>query len=274
MTPKTNADHLRVLTFNLNNPSPERAERQLAWLAARPEHVLVLTETAPSKGCDLLAARFSQAGYEVAFEEPEPGERGAMIVSRLPLTAPTPCKVSYLPCRAVSAAIKTAAGTVDVIGLYVPSRDATPAKTERKRRFLTACREAIPTGTAPTARLVLGDLNILEPTHQPRYGFFQPFEYEFYDWLGQSGYQDAFRLRHPDTDEYSWVGRTGDGYRYDHIFVSGHLTPLVVDCYYVHEPRETRLTDHSAMAAELRLPIADPLVVSDPSVTPAAETLF
>ncbi|WP_246561667.1 hypothetical protein [Streptomyces roseirectus] len=64
-----------VLTFNLNNPSRERAERQLAYLAARPEQVLVLTETADSAGCVFLAERFTAAGYAVTFPRPEP--RGA-----------------------------------------------------------------------------------------------------------------------------------------------------------------------------------------------------
>ncbi|WP_063784185.1 endonuclease/exonuclease/phosphatase family protein [Streptomyces sp. SBT349] len=274
MTPETTAEHLRVLTFNLNNPSPERAERQLAWLANRPEQVLVLTETAPSKGCDILAERFSQAGYEVDFPAPGPGERGVMIVSRLPLAQPEPCGVDYLPCRAVSVAVKTANGPVDIVGLYIPSRDATPEKTERKRRFLSACRQAIPPGNTQVARLIIGDFNILEPDHQPRYPFFRPFEYAFYEWLGQAGYRDAFRLLYPDAAEYSWVGRTGDGYRYDHIFTSDDVSPLVDECAYVHEPRNNRLTDHSAMRALLRIPVVDPLVVSDPTATPAAETLF
>ena len=51
---------LDVLTFNLNNPSRERAERQLDYLAARPESVLVLTETADSAGCALLADGFTR----------------------------------------------------------------------------------------------------------------------------------------------------------------------------------------------------------------------
>ncbi|NJQ04036.1 endonuclease/exonuclease/phosphatase [Streptomyces lonarensis] len=236
---------------------------------------MVLTETAPSRGCDLLAARFSAAGYEVSFPKPQDRERGAMIVSRLPFAGPPPCEVGYLPCRAVSVTVKTASDTVDVTGLYVPSRDATPAKTERKRRFLAACRDSIPTGAdQAAARIVLGDLNILEPDHRPRYRFFKAFEYEFYDWLTQAGYHDAFRLRHPDADAYSWVGRTGDGYRYDHIFVSDPLTRTVVECSYLHEPRAARLTDHSAMTVRLELPVTNALVVSDPSDPPPAEALF
>src|SRR5207253_2095239 len=74
---------LSLLTFNIGNPSADRAERQLAWLASRDEHVLVLTETKASAGCKLLADAFASAGYAVCFPEPAPGEYGTMIVAKV-----------------------------------------------------------------------------------------------------------------------------------------------------------------------------------------------
>jgi exodeoxyribonuclease-3 len=110
-----------VLTFNLNNPSRERAERQLSYLASRPEQVLVLTETVASAGCEFLAQRFTAAGYDVEFPRPERGERGVMIVSRLPLSRPD-VTFDYLPHRGVAVSVETDSGPLDVIGLYVSSR--------------------------------------------------------------------------------------------------------------------------------------------------------
>jgi exodeoxyribonuclease-3 len=263
-----------VLTFNLNNPSRKRAERQLSWLAARPEHVMVLTETAPSEGCEFLAARFEAAGYRVIFPPPERGERGVMIVSRLPVQH-SGTLFSYLPHRGVSATVATETGLLDIIGLYVPSRDATPAKTERKRRFLQEAARAIPLG-ATGARIVIGDFNILEPKHEPRYPFFKPFEYAFYKGLEEAGYCDAFRHLAPTDAEYSWVGRTGDGYRYDHAHVSAGLADAITGCVYIHEPRTRtdRLTDHSALAVQLDVTPAAQLPVSDPTDLAATGALF
>jgi exodeoxyribonuclease-3 len=265
-----------VLTFNLNRPSTQRAERQLAYLAGRPEHVLVLTETAPSAGCDLLADRFRSAGHHVLFPRPpEPGERGVMLVSRLALR-PSPVRFGYLPHRAVAATVDTAAGPLEIVGLYVPSRDATPEKTARKRQFLAECRRAIPAGPAEGGRLVIGDFNVLEPDHRPRYGTFQAFEYDFYRWLGDAGYADAFRTLYPGAAEYSWVGRTGDGYRYDHAHLSAGLAGALTACRYLHEPRTApdRLTDHSALSLHLAVAALAPLPVADPVTTEAAGVLF
>jgi exodeoxyribonuclease-3 len=256
---------LGVLTFNLNNPGLERAERQLEYLAARPEPVLVLTETADSTGCDMLASRFQAAGYDVTFPRPVRGERGVMVVSRL-ATRPGPASVDYLPHRCVSVTVDTDEGPLDVIGLYVPSRDATEAKTTRKRRFLEECRQSLPQGHGVPLRLVLGDFNLLEPKHEPRYRFFQPFEYAFYEWLQEAGYTDAFRALHPKAAEYSWVGRTGDGYRYDHAHASAALVTAVHGCTYVHDVRTgpDRLTDHSALSVSLAARPVAPLAVTTP----------
>ncbi|RPK58340.1 exonuclease III [Streptomyces sp. ADI96-15] len=267
----TSLGTLDVLTFNLNNPGRERAERQLAYLAARPEQVLVLTETANSAGCDLLERRFTAAGYSVTFPRPElRGERGVMVVSRLE-ARPLSTGVDFLAHRAVGIQVDTETGPLDIIGLYVPSRDATEKKTERKRNFLQECRKLPDGGDAD--RVVLGDFNVLEPGHVPRYRFFSPFEYEFYSWFEAAGYVDAFRHLHPDTLDYSWVGRTGDGYRYDHVHVSGPLAGALRHCSYVHEPRTMpdRLTDHSALGVRLAVSAAAPLPVTDP--TQAVEPL-
>ncbi|MEV6804667.1 endonuclease/exonuclease/phosphatase family protein [Streptomyces sp. NPDC051132] len=259
------------MTFNLNNPSRERAERQLRYLAGRPERVLVLTETARSAGCDFLAERFEAAGHHVSFVRPEAGtrERGVMIVSRL-TAVPLHLPVDYLPHRVAAVTVQTHAGPLDVVGAYVPSRDATEAKVTRKRRFLEALAAALPTGRTG-ARLLIGDFNILEPDHVPQYRTFQTWEYEFYTGLAAAGYADAFRLLAPEAREYSWVGRTGDGYRYDHAHVSTGLVDHVSDCRYVHEPRTgaDRLTDHSALTVSLQLTAVQPLDTTDPTCAEA-----
>ena len=272
-------DLLGLLTFNIGNPSPERAERQLAWLAMRGEDVLVLTETRASRGCQLLADRFAAAGYTVVFPRPEQGEYGTMIVARIASHPGTwASKLDYLQARAASITLPIGDG-VEIVGLYVPSRDASEAKVERKRRFLECCLGAFQAG-APQPDphgadvVLLGDLNMVEPDHQPRYPFFHPFEYAFYRRLEDLGLVDAFRYLHPSRVEHSWVGRTGDGYRYDHAFVSKALLDALDGCAYVHEPRSLRLSDHSALTLRLRVSRPARLVVSDPAVSPASPSLF
>jgi len=65
------------------------------------------------------------------------------------------------------------------------------------------------------------------------------------------GMLDAFRLIHEDKEEYSWFSHQGNGYRYDHTYVSEALKPLVKDCYYNQEARKDKLSDHAPMFLEL-----------------------
>jgi exodeoxyribonuclease-3 len=243
--------------------------------------VLVLTETRASRGCQLLADRFAAAGYTVVFPRPEQGEYGTMIVARGASHPGTwASRLDYLPARAASITLPIGdSAAVEVVGMYVPSRDASQAKVERKRRFLERCLDAFQAG-APQAGprradvVLLGDLNIVEPDHQPRYPFFHPFEYAFYRRLADLGLVDAFRHLHPGRVEHSWVGRTGDGYRYDHALVSKALLDALDGCAYLHQPRGLRLSDHSALTLGLRVSRPARLVVSDPAVSPAPPSLF
>jgi exodeoxyribonuclease III len=187
------ASGLSLLTFNIGNPSEERARRQLDWLAGRDEHVLVLTETKASSGCQFLAGAFAAAGYHVTFPVPEPGEYGVMIASRVRADSLAfGDSIGYLPARAAAATLPTPDGPVQVIGAYVPSRDAGLEKTERKQKWLAACSAALAARDRAVPAVFLGDLNILEPGHRPHYSFFAPFEYDFYRALSADyGFVDA-----------------------------------------------------------------------------------
>jgi exodeoxyribonuclease-3 len=269
---------LSLITLNIANPSVDRATKQLAWLAARPEEILILTETKASDGCRHLADSFRTAGYSVTYPEPELGEYGVMIVSKFETRAdPINAALTYLPTRAAGVVIATDRGPVRVLGAYVPSRDASPEKVERKRRWLTEFSTALATTRTSTdaPTLFLGDFNVLEPDHQPHYSIFQRFEYDFYRALtDQHGLVDAFRHLHPDQHDHSWIGRTGDGYRYDHAHATKDLATELSVCEYIHEPRLTRLSDHAALTVRLTRTATAPLLTSDPVEATSPPTLF
>lgn len=267
---------LSFLTLNIANPSPERAGRQLGWLAGRDEHVLVLTETKASQGCTLLAEAFRTAGFTVFDSQPALGEYGVMIVSRIRAEPDHLTQaLGYLPSRATSCLLPTPDGPVRVVGAYVPSRDASVDKTERKRRWLAEFGTLLASADGQYPVVLAGDLNVLEPDHQPRYQFFADFEYDFYRSLSaRHGLVDAYRHQHPDTIEHSWVGRTSDGYRYDHAFCAAALRDRITGCGYEHTPRLEKLSDHSALTIRLDVPSPTALPVTDPTTATAEPTLF
>jgi exodeoxyribonuclease-3 len=100
--------------------------------------------------------------------------------------------------------------------------------------------------------VITGDLNVVEPDHDPRYPVFGTWEYDFYRAFGENGFADAFRVRQPQDMDYSSFGRPSgegkrNGYRFDHTFVAAAHCGDIRDCHYLHAIRQSGLSDHSAM---------------------------
>jgi hypothetical protein len=63
-------------------------------------------------------------------------------------------------------------------------------------------------------------------------------------------------------------------HRYDHAHCTKDLVAELTDCTYDHEPRLTRLSDHSALTVRLTRTGTDPLLTSDPVEATSPPTLF
>jgi len=151
---------------------------------------------------------------------------------------------------------------IAVLSVYVPSRDRTLPKTEKKQAFiasLLAGLEAMP--PALRARLVIGgDYNVIARSHLPLHPGFLPFEFGLLEALERYGLVDTHQHCAPGAQAHSWIGRTGDGYRYDYFHVGSELGSHIESCGYLHETREQRLTDHAAVTLNLT---ADPIARLD-----------
>ncbi|BCL14638.1 exodeoxyribonuclease III [Micromonospora sagamiensis] len=266
---------LSILTLNIQATSQRRAEPLLRWLTARPEQILLLTETSGGDGSAYLLDQFRRAGCHV-LHPPLPGDRGAAMISRVPVTdRPDITAGLSIPGRAVAATVHTDP-PVTVLGIYVPSSDRAPAKVERKRAFLASLIDTLDRLTADErAHLVLGgDYNVIPRDHQPPYpGVWLPFEYALFDALADAGLTDAHHHLTPGTPQHSWFGRAGNGYRFDYLHVGDALRDRLRDGDYLQEPREQRLTDHAAVTLNLDLPVGTLDVRPLPAVAEPA-TLF
>jgi len=244
-----------ILCWNIANPSLKRSQEQAVWLKARLEDIFVLTETKNSTGCAYLEKFFLDQGYDVLFPKPEGKEYGCMLISKkniIDKNASCSC-INFLPSRMVSINISFFNKPLEILGIYIPSRDKSPEKIDRKRKFINSIIESLKLIPKGKSKILCGDFNVLEIDHFPHYPFFEKWEYSFFDSLSENGFKDAFRHLNPNLQEYSWVGHTGDGYRYDYCFVSENILSNVKSSFYLHEPRRMELSDHSAIITEITL---------------------
>ena len=176
--------------------------------------------------------------------------------------APTPQPVDDVPWPERVLAVR--AGGVEVVNVHSP---VSPKPGLAKVRTHEAVFRHLAEGSGP--RVVLGDLNTPRKEHpdgsvwtfaRDRNGRLREDRGERWDeaesalirGLERHGFRDAFRdLNGFDSKEPSWEWpRYGGGYRLDHLIASDEVT--VTACSYRHDwRREDRLSDHSALVAEL-----------------------
>lgn len=203
---------LRLVTWNVQHAAPTRARRQAAWLASRPEaDVVVLTEVKDTPGGHALVQALGEHGYRVIVPAQADGDYLTVVAARAHSLEALPGSLDFLPHRLVTARVTVDAHPVGVVGLYVPSCGPKQRRNLDKRAFQEAVRACLPRLSEALGGglwVVAGDLNVVEPDHQPRYGVFGDWEYRFYtDVADRGGLIDAFRALHPGRVEHSWFGR-------------------------------------------------------------------
>jgi exodeoxyribonuclease III len=252
------AGTLRLMVFNAQHASPGRARRQAGWIATQGDaDVVVITEVSAGPGGLGLVQALSEQGYSsVLAPEPAVPDYRTVLASRGPCLTPVPDGLGAFPHRGPAAAVDLGGQVIGLLGLYVPSRGPQQRRNQNKRTFQQAVTAVLPGFIAgfPGPVIVAGDLNVVEPGHIPHLPVFGGWEYAFYRSFADAGMADAYRLTHPDGDDHSWFGRSGNGYRIDHMFITGHHRELIRGCGYLHAPRRQGLTDHAAMTLDLALP--------------------
>lgn len=249
--------HFKILNWNIRNPSLDRAKAQANWIIETGADVVTLTEAKHSAGCAAICDSLNHNGFDVFRPDSELGDYGVIVATKSKHGRRLRLDASFLPNRIGAISCKTGLGPLRIVGLYVPSRGPSARRNIDKRAFQDQITNLLPAwlGKRKNGRIIVtGDLNVLERNHIPRYQVFGEWEYSFYDAFVRLGLVDAYRLLYPDEHEYSWVGRSGSGYRFDHFFVSNHLSGLVLNCSYIHSVRASKLSDHSAMCLELNIP--------------------
>ncbi len=101
----------------------------------------------------------------------------------------------------------------------------------------------------PIPSVICGDLNTGK-NHLDQKGDSFWYQDQFVTLTQDLGL-DAFRLMNGEALEYSWYSHQKNGYRYDHTIVTHELKSLVKNCYYRHQYREEKVSDHAPMILEL-----------------------
>jgi len=249
------------------------APAQAAALAEQHADVLALQEVRVSSLGSWRAA-LRAAGYEHVLSTlddrdarvrmPTDRRLGVLVASREPVEpVAAPPEVPWTE-RLLVARVRIEGQPAELYNLHSPI-------SSKRDRVKVRTLEAVTAQLAEPSelpRVLCGDLNT--PQYESREGEVSSFartrsgrlrpdygerhdraELGIVIGLTEHGYRDAFRALHGYLRrDRSWVYPNGRmGYRLDHILVRGLE---VAACDYRHDLRERRLSDHSAIWADLR----------------------
>lgn len=151
---------------------------------------------------------------------------------------------------------------VNVIGSYTPNSGSDLRNLGYRTKIwdpaffqiLEILRANKPTLWMGDINVALSELDVSNPVGMSsRAGFTRPERTNFASLLATGHWVDPWRLTHPDTREYTWVGRVrrlGYGMRIDNIIVSETLLPRVEETYILSDaPTDT---DHLPLVAHVR----------------------
>ncbi len=268
-----------LLTWNLNSRVKDINE-QLNRISGHNADVLAFQEV--TKGSkDLLKENLQSRGYEYVLDsfslskEPDEltGKRkyGQIIASKYELRARDP-ELFDVPWkeRILSADIITQKGKIELHTTHIPPGATNGWKkiemfegifkklNVRTKKLRILCGDF----NSPQAELKDGTLitwaqrlknngNVVNVNFKKSRGSrWDDGERNVIEKLKYNNLTDVYRKVHGyNKQDYSWHVNHGNkaGRRFDHIFASAELNPRL--CFYDHEVRSSRLSDHSALVA-------------------------
>lgn len=270
---------MRIATWNVNSLKA-RLEKVQWWLDRAKPDVLLIQETKLSD-TDAPAAAFQEAGYGLAHHG-QGRWNGVAIASRCgmsdiisnfgePLQPPRIPDVADDEPLAEARMISAECGGLRVVSVYAPNgRLVDSPFYEAKLGWFRRLSQWLEKTMGSGAPIVVGgdlnvapeDIDVWDPQACHGGTHVSERERQAFAALIRAGLVDAYRLRHPEADRYTWWDyRAGNfhknfGMRIDHLLVASSLAPRVQWAEIDREARKGKPlpSDHAPLVIDVDEP--------------------
>jgi exodeoxyribonuclease III len=228
---------LKILSWNIQQGGGSRSMAICQALANSGAHIIQLSEFKNNANGAFIKAQLQQAGFIFQFFTAASSDQNSVLIaSKINgeiLLFPEADPVFQHNIIGVQFSAFT------LLSVYMPHK--------KKHTLFTAVSVFCKNATLPV--ILVGDYNT-GINHVDQKGDSFWYQPEILN-LPKLGLHDAFRHLHGSVEEYSWFSHQGNGYRYDHTYLSQDLLPVIKNCYYLQAWRENGLSDHSPMFLEI-----------------------
>lgn len=234
---------LKIITWNIGNPSIERFEKQIHYLIKINADVLVLSEMIKGDKLVLFSKKMLGVGYKVYVNE-NFNDRYCVLIAIKSKLNYEEYNIEGLNYTARNAVIELHINNtkIYIVGTYFPANNR--KKINNKLNHTKDFFKIIESLKGRNV-IVCGDFNSVKYSHIPRFNWFRKWEYGIFDYIEENGLVDAYLYSEPTEAVYSWFGHSNIGHLYDYIFVSNKIFNKIERIEYDHIPRLNRLSDHS-----------------------------
>lgn len=215
----------------------------ISWLLGQSPDFIILSEWRSNESGREIVRDLKKAGFTVSSVHRENPKANAVLVG-----AKQPFELKRITPTGAEKGELGLAKFLDfhVCAAYFP-------QLNEKVIFFNKCYELAENyNSAPL--LIVGDLNTGRNDCDLEEGAVKfSCESQFMNLEAKSRLTDIWRSQH-GSGAREWTWRSArNGFRIDHAFSNEAFQAAFkkVNCYYLHEPRESRVTDHSALVIDL-----------------------
>jgi exodeoxyribonuclease III len=230
---------MRIILLNVRHGGGYRAPKLLDWLTLLAADLVVIPEWRNNTPGGVIKGAFEARGYYVATQCASDIRANGILVAAKQTFRTT--RITPLGTNKGELMLADFASGWSLLAAYFPQANA-------KIPFFMSCVD--------TARrfdnvpfLLLGDLNTGRNKADVEGGGVPFVCSDLFDALQTKGaLVDLWRIEHGDKREWSWRSPL-NGFRVDHALANAAFRRRfpAMRCMYDHGPRETGLTDHSAL---------------------------
>lgn len=230
---------MKIVEWNIRQGGGTRIDQIIGNILNHDSDYYVLTEYRNNENGRKLIESMAKNGYVHHFALPADKNKNTVMIGSKHNFSTT---VFYEELQdEYYRVLKIESDELILYGTYFPQ------KNEKKKIFEFLLKEIAVETTKPT--IVIGDFNTGKPFVDELKNTFYCSKYM--DFIEQCGYVDAWRFIHHDEREYTWFSNKGNGFRVDHAFINANYKNNIVECYYSHDERIHKLSDHSMMEIKI-----------------------
>ncbi len=227
----------RIVSWNILHGGGRRMDGILDTIAGHKPDILTLQEVRRGAHDDTLVSGLQAQGFsQIHLPETKDAKENTILIA-----ARAPFDVEDFP---------DADGPTHILRARFDDLTLYPLHFPQKKAQVPLFHALLDLPVEGEA-LLIGDLNCGIPFEDSDTKTFA--NTHLFQQLLVQGWVDTWRSRHGDAREYTWVSaKRQNGFRYDHALATPALDARISAVQYDHEPRLSKVSDHSAIVLDIR----------------------